>query len=60
MIKKVIKGVILHFCNEFDLSPYEVVESILQAIVLVLIVVITTKPFFSLVVIIGNFFRLTC
>ena len=60
MIKKVVKGVILYFCNEFGLSPYEVVESILQAIVLVLIVVITTKPFFSLVVIIGNFFRLTC
>ena len=59
-MKKLIKGVILYLCNEFDLSPYEVVKTTLQAIIFVTIIAITTKPFFSLVVIIGNFFRVTC
>ena len=59
-MKKVIKGVILYLCSEFDLKPYEVVEGFLQAIIFVTTIAITTKPFFSLVVIIGNYLQLTC
>jgi hypothetical protein len=59
-MKKLIKCFILYLCEVFDLKPYEVVEITLQAVIFVLAIAITTKPFFSLVVIIGNFFRLKC